>query len=564
MEKDDMAGQPVDAAVWREAVLPFEAARSYEDPLRGCPVAAAFVGPSGKRVCREGYWDGGRRYCVSFAAPEAGRWHWTLSAPEDSGLDGRMGILDAHPYEGSLPIFRHGFIRVARPDEGFARKLLAYADGTPFFWLGDTHWEFASGESWARSNHSAMESQFRGMVDRRVKQGFTVYQTNLRSDFGDRSRFWLTDADDPCPVPNPAFFRDELDRRMRFIADAGLVNAMGFAWGPSLGAAHATSVEEQMTLARYCVARYGALPVIWSIAGEVAGYDRSERDALIGAWRKVAQATSEADGGLHPCTVHYTNERPFADYYCDEPWFDFTLNQAGHGDYVISESDYRSYLDVHAEKPFVEGEAFYEGCSSLEENGTRRIDAAMLRRVAYVAFQSGASGYTYGAQGIWDNVWNADEQRSTPLGAMMADIFNRYGVTWAEAIDAPGADQMGIRRRFYEEHAWWDLAPCTQEGSAVLGRKCPLASVSLDGWRMVAYYPASARKQLQVQLKPGRWHLEWFDPRDGSLAEAGTAEIAEQPFTLPAKPTLDDWLLVLERADAGREDNVEQDMDEEA
>ncbi|MCH3926774.1 MAG: hypothetical protein LKE27_10185 [Atopobiaceae bacterium] len=81
---------------------------------------------------------------------------------------------------------------------------------------------------------------------------------------------------------------------------------------------------------------------------------------------------------------------------------------------------------------------------------------------------------------------------------------------------------------------------------------------------MVAYYPASARKQLQVQLKPGRWHLEWFDPRDGSLAEAGTAEIAEQPFTLPAKPTLDDWLLVLERADAGREDNVEQDMDEEA
>ena len=535
---------------WRECVLTFETQKDFEDPVRGCPVDACFIGPSGQEIVREGFWDGGRRYCVSFAAPEAGLWRWTLAAPQDSGLDGRTGLLDAVPYSGSLDIFRHGFVRVATPREGFGRKLLVYADGTPFFWLGDTHWEFAFGESWDRSNHSAMESQFRGMVDRRVRQGFTVYQTNLRSDCKDHGRFWLTEPGDPCPVPNPEFFRSELDRRMRYIADAGLVNVLGFAWGQSLGRSGNTTLAEQKMLARYCVARYGALPLVWSIAGEVAGYEPSERETLIDAWREVALATQEAAGGLHPLTVHYTNERPFADYYYSEPWFDFVLNQAGHGDYVISESDYRSYLAAHREKPFMEGEAFYEGCSSLEENGTRKIDDSMMRRVAYIAMMSGAAGYTYGAQGIWDNVWDAAEQRSGRAGRMLAEVFNRYGVTWAEAIDAPGASQMGIMRRFFEEHGWWSLAPAGNEGSAVLGRKCPLAAVAADGASVVAYYPASARKPLALSLGRGSWHASWFDPRTGDTQDGGTLKTADTPFALPAKPTLDDWLFVLEREDS--------------
>ena len=34
---------------------------------------------------------------------------------------------------------------------------------------------------------------------------------------------------------------------------------------------------------------------------------------------------------------------------------DFTLNQAGHGDYLIKTSDYFDYLAAHDDKPFVEG-----------------------------------------------------------------------------------------------------------------------------------------------------------------------------------------------------------------
>ena len=100
------------------------------------------------------------------------------------------------------------------------------------------------------------------------------------------------------------------------------------------------------------------------------------------------------DGYGHLATAHYTNERPFADYYQDEPWMDFTLNQAGHGDYLIKTSDYFDYLAAHDDKPFVEGEALYEFCSTLEEMGTRLCTADMLRRVAYICMQAGGAGYT--------------------------------------------------------------------------------------------------------------------------------------------------------------------------
>ena len=74
---------------------------------------------------------------------------------------------------------------------------------------------------------------------------------------------------------------------------------------------------------------------------------------------------------------------------------EFTLNQAGHGDYLIKASDYFDYLAAHDDKPFVEGEALYEFCSTLEEMGTRLCTADMLRRVAYICMQAGGAGYTY-------------------------------------------------------------------------------------------------------------------------------------------------------------------------
>ena len=83
----------------------------------------------------------------------------------------QAGALDAQPYGGDFAIYRHGFLKVR--DGG---RYLTYADGTPFFWLGDTHWFFDGKERWDTANKPGWTFQFRGMVDLRVEQGFTVYQ----------------------------------------------------------------------------------------------------------------------------------------------------------------------------------------------------------------------------------------------------------------------------------------------------------------------------------------------------------------------------------------------------
>lgn len=258
------------------------------------------------------------------------------------------------------------------------------------------------------------------MADKRASQGFTVYQTNLRSDFHEHSRFWLTRPDAEHPIPSPAVFAEEIDRRMHYLADLGLVNALGFAWGSSIES-EGDAFGAAMTLAEQnTLARYGTLPVVWTIAVEASAYDPSRCDFLASAWSEVAKIVHELDVYHHPVTVHSANECPFSDCFYDKDWYSFTLDQAGHGDFVVAESDCRDYLAKHADKPFVEGEALYEGCSSLEENGPCRIDASMLRRVAYLTMQFGGAGYTYGAQGIWDNIWSEEDLKKTSFARMMA------------------------------------------------------------------------------------------------------------------------------------------------
>ncbi len=537
MSEDKITGYGESVYQWRQVILEFESKKEYDNPFLDVRITAFFTGPSGRRIPREAYWDGGCSYKVAFAPTETGTWSWVLEAPKETGLDGLSGNLECGAYTGDLDIYRHGFLKV-HP----SGRYLIHDDGTPFFWLGDTHWEFAWRESWDRSNHPDMDSMFLGMAKRRVEQGYNVYQTNLRSDkaMGGEERYWR--KKDGRDLPNIEFYQNELDRRMIALADLGLVNALGFAWFMSIK----DQVDHQKNLARYMVARYGALPVVWTLAGEVAGYGGEPlRWEFLNGWRCVAQYLASIDGYGALKTAHSTNERPFADYYQQEDWFDFTLNQAGHGDYAISPSHYREFRKKYPDKPFIEGEALYEFCSTLEELGTRMCTADMLRRVAYMSIQLGGCGYTYGAQGIWDCVW--EKGRENPMA-----LFNRFDVTWYEAIDGAGGRQMGYMKSFYEKIHFWEMLPYTghgEEDTALFAKKSPLIIVNEERTRAAVYYGDTCRKgAVAGGMKPGRYRLWWFDPRTGKETEERETEAEENGnLKLPAKRGDGDWLLAAER-----------------
>jgi hypothetical protein len=163
--------------IWKAVDIALHSSKSYSNPFMDVEISATFTGPGGITLTIPGFWDGGNTWKFRFAPTATGTWSYTTAAsdPTDTGLHGQTGTVMSQPYSGSLNIYKHGFVK-ADP----SNRYLTYNDGTPFYWLADTHWMGLSyRERWGSSNDSRWSSQYKGMVDKRVKQGFSVYQMNF-------------------------------------------------------------------------------------------------------------------------------------------------------------------------------------------------------------------------------------------------------------------------------------------------------------------------------------------------------------------------------------------------
>ena len=202
---------------------------------------------TGTTLKMPGFWDGSKVWKVRFAPTECGIWDYeTVTTGDDVGISGIKGTLAANAYKGDLAIYKHGFVKTQENT-----KYFVYADGTPFFYLGDTHWAMALEEF--SDNH------FKYIVDRRAAQGFTVYQSEpIGAKFS---------VDDGRIMANDVKAFQDYDRYFQYIAQKGLVHANAQLLFPTA----ATNLFKQniRSLTRYWVARYAAYPVMWTLAQEV-------------------------------------------------------------------------------------------------------------------------------------------------------------------------------------------------------------------------------------------------------------------------------------------------------
>jgi len=519
------------AEQWRATEIELTSALDHTDPYADVDVTFLFEGPDGARVVREAFWDGGRSWRVRFAPTRAGVWHYTTrsSASSDSGLHDRHGELTCSARPSALPIYHHGFIGPSADGRN-----LQHDDGSAFFWLGDTHWRFAW-EEFDKSNKPGWSSQFRDTVDLRVRQGFTVYQSNLLS--WTPPPFWQRLSRNR--EFDVTFFQEVVDPRMAYIANSGLVHALGLGWYHTIDA----NPRAMVKLARYIVARYGAYPMVWTLAGEVAGYEPESRTARLNAWRDVALAVRSADDYQHPLTAHLTNERPMPADFQNEEWLTFTLSQLGHGDMDMASSHWSEHLAAFPGKPLIEGEAFYEGLTSVEPTGRRRVTDTMVRQVAYRAMQSGCCGFSYGGQGCWNGAW--DTETSASMWGELA---------WFEGVELQGATQMGHMRRFYESLEWTALSPASDvyDSRSWVNSSVYRPHVSATPARetLVVYFgetyrwdePAGRLQGLPLQ----RFDGEWFDPRTADRITAFEDELpVDGAIDIPQAPSSADWILLV-------------------
>jgi hypothetical protein len=511
---------------WNRVDIDLESARRYPHPDTDVSIRGVFTAPSGATIELPGFWNGGDSWKVRFAPTEVGRWTFvvTSSDPTNVGLHNATGVIDATEYTGDLDVYKHGFVRVSAN-----RRAFEYADGTPFFWLGNTHWQAPNYERLNESNHpdEPGASQFTYTADHDRARGFTVYQTYpdaaLNDGGGNVSVVnWWTEN---YTHLNPQAFTDQFDVMMDYLADHGTVIALGLGVHTETGRIGAEALTH---FARYVTARYAAHPVVWFLGQEV---DIENEYAKMSTWQAAAETIAANDGYHHPLGAHmWSPGEPKT--FGTEPWHDWFATQGGHEE-VRSQAHYKSYWDFSPTKPFLETEANYEGIWD--------VPADAPRQSAWKAFLCGSYGYTYGAAGVWAIKWDYDVEGW--------DSFQN-GIPWFDGLRLPGGDQMAILAGFYRElDDWQRLVPTFGDpayGSFASPEQSVLATDGSSTYLAYFYDSALTTGALAGMDDATSYTAAWFNPRTGErLAISDSIAPSAGSWPIPDKPDANDWVLLV-------------------
>lgn len=300
------------------------------------PLWAVFTHAGGQVRQVLGFWDGGRRYAVRFAAPIAGTWQWRTHSDEPS-LDAVAGELEVA--ESGDP----GPVRVAE------RFHFAHADGTPFRPVGATVY------NWIHQDHPLREST----VDAIADAGFNKLRFMVFPQAGgyiehepDLMPFEKTDGRWDVGKPVIAFFQ-RLDELVARLGERGIqADILIFnAYDRGHFGLDGLTEQEDAAYVRYLVARLGAYPhVWWSLCNE---FDQlTDRPAE--RWDRAGNLLVDIDAHDHLRSIH--NWIELHDH--NQPWITHASIQNGH---VTTEFGRASlYRDVY-NKPIMLDEIKYEG-----------------------------------------------------------------------------------------------------------------------------------------------------------------------------------------------------------
>ena len=534
------------AETWRVSELCFTASRSYDagggDRVR---MDVRFSNRStGRTLTIPAFWDGGDRFMVRFAPPEPGRWTWQSTCPDDPALDGRKGSLRCRKYTGDLALYQHGFIEARK-----GTKYLLHADGTPFFYLGDTHWGMYT--------EDLSDEHFKRIVRRRVEQGFTVIQSEPIS-----APFHLQDG--RVDAEDIDGFR-QADAYYQFIADAGLVHANAEFFFPSdLSRELASDDEALQALARYWVARFGAYPVLWTLAQEIDNDSYAELggrfyDYRNNPWVKIAAYIHAADPYSHPLSAHQENavntsvtgagtepEESHANgngvsVFLPEP----VSERTGHSWWAaqwsppLHESPQPEAIRDYwlSDRPAVNYEGRYCGLWTLDFGS---------RAQGWISFLSGFCGYGYGAADIW-YYRSGFDANTTSFDGVEYISPELKATPWHEALEYPSALQMRHLRSLLESFDWWDLVPVIP-GNPVFRDASGAAVYARTDREHLLYFYGKGTKTGRISTLPPEGGIEarWYDPRTGEYQEAASpVREADGYWALPPKPDEEDWVLVI-------------------
>lgn len=512
---------------------------NYPNPQRNINLWVTFTHESGHNEMLRGFWDGGSTWKIRFKPARLGEWTWTTSSSDvkNVGLHNRSGVFDVTVGPDVDPQWGKVKQRLRVADN---KRTLAWEDGTPFFWLGDTVWEMA----W-----KSTPEQLTAYLDDRQSKGYSIIQVVTMShqvfqSFGVENRlgqqYFLNNDLDQL---NPRYF-DYIDDIVREAGKRDMIVVLVPLWAYMMELhyvpeyhAYNLSIEQSMNVADYIGARYAGDDVMWIVGGDNA-YTTPEMRQF---WTDWAIRLKNASGGWHLMTIHPKGYASSFDFFPPEtPWMDLQMYQSSHlagGDYTWQAA--RRGFALNPVKPVINGEPTYEDIyHNLWEPGdtvsvaTFRIRPEHVRQAAWESLLSGATGgVTYGGNGVWQ--WHIP---GIP-GSHNARFFVEKAWTF------PGSTHVGIMKKVAEEVEWFSWVP---RQDLVLASIAPdIISLSMNDMGMMAYLPMGTTKiTLDLYSLGKNARYQWINPTTGDRTQV--AMIKQDTLGLArdfTPPDDQDWVL---------------------
>jgi hypothetical protein len=586
--------------VWEKQELAFTATNSYKNAYTDLVVWVDLTGPGfSKRVY--GFWDGGQTFHVRIVATQPGIWSWKSgSSPQDPGLTGKSGSFTAVAWteaEKNENPLRRGFLRSTSNHHA-----LNYADGTPFFAIGDTWYALGSNRfRWYDDDSErpiGPTAGFKDYVRYRKAQGYNWVnviaafpnwmtdgkpwhlmmddsaKTTIRSawlEFGTGSAKNMDNEGGrpfvfPGKVPgyenefpdvdriNPEYFK-YLDRKIDYLNANGFIPFIevsrrdaGLCWYKYYGWPESYSRFIEYIFARYQANNTVLSPIHLDIIDETV----SPND-YTAAIRFVEKKFGPPPFG----TLLSANANPSTlENWGDSSWV--TLHQIGN----MREHNNYWYLteifNLKDPKPALNGEPYYAGLNDPRgpgginythgAKGGTELDDSYVRSGIYGSFLSGGlAGHVYGAEGIW----GADIEPTAPTH--MWDAFQ-----WRS-----GAQMQYLRTfAFSIGRQYQDLVPLAD----LVSPNKTQTTLGYEGWAycartddkktfLVFFERGCPKSQIRGALLNSVYHAQWFNPRNGTWLDAGDGKVAANKIGiiyLPDLPDATDWGLRLVYEGPGR------------
>jgi hypothetical protein len=539
---------PVEVPRWEMHEFTVRGRNFAGNPFCDAVLAGGFTAPTGKTNTIEGFYDGEDTWRLRFAPDEEGNWRYRLHCET-------AGIFQDGEFRCTAPRGR-GFIRV-HPQNPYA---FAYADGEPFFPMGDTCYGLYD-------DSPITPALRREYLDTRRHQRFNFVRMSVGHSEARAAAdpaFWAWGGTPTKPDFdrfNPIFFRG-LDGLFRDLQASGMnveLLLLNFYRRPFTDTSQWTPARERLWI-HYVLARYAAFNnvFLWTLANEYEthpdGQYRLDRPGDVEWAKAIARLVKQLDPYRHPVTVHpvvsasthgssprdsFDAPWRIGEFFGEEAALDVLSQQTGQsGEGVVWNEQLQSWVgddpnlvaslraDRRFNKPVLNTESGYEylrghSTEKKQVHHTDKVRRSAWRIVCAGGYFAGGFHGTIGHSDVWNRI----------------DAPNRY--TFTVQDEGAGA-QLGALYDFFTALPFWRLQPF----DGVTGESAVALAESSHFY--VVYLPRGGKTTVDLKAVDGQLAARWFNPRNGKFGETFLVRDTQSAdFTAPDE---NDWTLLLKRA----------------